>query len=163
MRSSCLVGVTAMRDGLHVTAARTICFDPPTADFRARADAACRIVAAQAAAGLPGTAAAAVLQAGERVARLGGQEDAWRSSPAGHVTGWLPVERPLPPATPLVLEPGWAVTWRAALGPVVVADTYLVAAPPIAVTPPEPGLWPILKITVHGQTLDVPDVFVRKS
>ncbi|HEX4589241.1 MAG TPA: M24 family metallopeptidase, partial [Gemmataceae bacterium] len=162
VRTSCLVGVIAMRAGLHVTAARTVCFGPPSAEFRAQADAACRIIAAQAAAGLPGTAAAAVLQAGERVARLAGQEDAWRSSPAGHVIGWLPVERPLPPATPLVLERGWAVTWRAAIGPVIAADTYLVDSLPAAVTPPEQDLWPIVRITVQGRTFDVPDVLVRK-
>ena len=50
---------------------------------RPHVDAACRIVAALAAAGLPGTAAAAVLQAGERVAHLGGHDDAWRVGSAG--------------------------------------------------------------------------------
>jgi Xaa-Pro dipeptidase len=161
--SSCVVGVTAMRFGLHVTATRSVHFGPPTTKFRAAADAACRIVAALTAAGIPGTAAAAVLQAGERVAKLGGHDDAWRSGPPGHVTGWLPIERPLPAGTSMMLAPDWAVTWRAAIGPVIVADTYLVAGPPIAMTPVEPGLWPIMRITVKGQTLDMPDVFVRKE
>jgi hypothetical protein len=150
-----------MRAGLHVTAARNVCFGSPSAEFRTAADAACRIVAALAAAGLPGTAAAAVLQAGERIASLGGHVDAWRSSPPGHVTGWLPIERPLPAGTSMLLAPGWATTWRAAIGPVIVADTFIVAAPPIAVTPIEPGLWPIMRITVQGLTLDVPDIFMR--
>jgi Xaa-Pro aminopeptidase len=161
-RSSCLIGVTAMRDGLHVTAARTVCIGQPTDEFRAPADAACRIVAAQAAAGAPGTATAAVLQAGERVAHLGGHDDAWRSGPSGHVTGWLPVERPMPAGTSMVLQAGWAVTWRAAIGAAVVADTYLVAAPPESVTPAEAGQWPLKRITVQGLTIDVPDVLLRE-
>jgi Xaa-Pro aminopeptidase len=161
VRSTCLVGAVAMRSGLHVTAGRTVYFGPPADEFRTQFDGACRIVAALAAAGLPGTAAAAVVQAGERVAHLGGHADAWRSGPPGHVTGWLPVERPLPPGTALVLEAGWAATWRATIGPVVVADTYLVAGPPTAVTPVEAGLWPVKRITVQGQTLDVPDLLVR--
>lgn len=150
-----------MRAGLHVSAARTVCFGQPSDEFRAQADAACRIVAALAAAGTPGTAAAAVLQAGERVAHLGGHDDAWRAGPPGHVTGWMPVERPMPAGTSMVLQAGWAVTWRAAIGAAVVADTYLIAAPPESVTPVEAGHWPLKRITVQGLTLDVPDVLVR--
>ncbi len=161
VRSSCLIGVTAMRAGLHVTAARTVCLGPPSDEFRAQFDAACRIVAALAAAGTPWTAAGAVVQAAERVAQLGGHADAWRAGPPGHVTGWLPVERPLPPGTSLVLEEAWAVTWRAGIGPALVTDTYLVAAPPQSMTPVEPGLWPFKRVTVAGQTLDVPDMLVR--
>ena len=161
VQSSCLVGVTARRAGLHVTAARTICLDPPSDEFRGQFDTACRIVAAQAAAGMPGTAAAAVLHAAERIAQLGGQVDAWRTGPPGHVIGWLPVERPLPPATPLVLEESWAVHWRAGIGPAFVADTYLVASPPESVTPVESGLWPFKRVMVAGQTLDVPDLLTK--
>jgi Xaa-Pro dipeptidase len=161
VRTSCLIGVTASRAGLHVMAARTVCLGPPSDEFRGQLDAACRIAAALAAAGMPGTAAAAVLQAADRVAQLGGNADAWRAGSPGHVIGWLPVERPLPPATPLVLEEGWAVTWRAGIGPAVVADTFLVAAPPESVTPVEAGLWPFKRVMVAGQTLDVPDVLVR--
>jgi Xaa-Pro dipeptidase len=161
VQSSCLIGVTATRAGLHVTAARTVCLSPPSNEFRGQFDAACRIVAALVAAGTPGTAAAAVLQAGDRVAHLGGHADPWRVGPPGHVTGWLPVERPLPPATPLVLEENWAVTWRVGIGPAVVADTYLVAAPPESMTPVEAGLWPFKRVMVQGLTLDVPDLLVR--
>lgn len=161
VRSSCGIGVIASRAGLHVTAARTVCFSPPTDEFRAHFDAACRTIAALAAAGVPGTAAATVIHAAERVANLSGHGDAWRAGSPGHVTGWLPVERPLPPATPLVLETDWAVTWRAAIGPAVVSDTYLVGATPASVTPAEAGLWPYKRITVQGQTFDVPDLLVR--
>jgi Xaa-Pro aminopeptidase len=159
--SSCLIGVTAMRDGLHVSAARTVHFGAPNDEYRNRFDAACRIVAALAAAGAPGTAAAAVMQAGERVAHLTGHDDEWRVGPPGHVTGWLPVERPMPPGTAVILESGWAVTWRAAIGPAIVADTYFVAAPPESVTPVEAGQWPLKRVTVQGMTVDVPDVLVK--
>lgn len=158
--SSCLVSVTAMRAGLHVTAARTVYFGSPADEFRRQFDAACRIVAALASSGTSTTAAAVVLRAGERVAHLDGHDDAWRATPPGHVTGWLPVERPLPPGTPMVLEPGWALTWRAAVGPVVCTDTYLVAAPPVCVTPPEGEFWPVKRVKVQGLTLDLPDLLV---
>jgi Xaa-Pro aminopeptidase len=160
IQSSCLVEVTAMRHGLHVTAGRTVSFGPPS--FRAEFDAACRIAAALVAAGKPGMTAAAVLEASERVAHLVGRDDDWRITPPGHVTGWLPVERPLLPDSH-VLQPGWAISWRTAIGPAVIADTYLVADQPSMVTPCEPGLWPLMRITVQGITIDVPDVLARSQ
>jgi hypothetical protein len=77
------------------------------------------------------------------------------------VTGWLPAERPLPPGTPMVLEPGWAVTWRAAVGAAMVADTHLVAAPAECVTPPEAEFWPVKRVKVQGLTVDLPDILER--
>ena len=161
VRSSCVVAVTAMRAGLHVTAARTVCLGGLSDEFRGQFDAACRIAAASAAAGTPGTAAAAVLQVGERVAHLGGHDDARRATPPGHVTGWLPIERPLPPGTPMVLESGWAVTWRAAVGAAVSTDTYLVATPPVLITPSEVEFWPVKLVKAQGLTLEMPDVLER--
>jgi Xaa-Pro aminopeptidase len=161
--SSCVVGVTGMRAGLHVSAARTVCLTQPTDQFRAQFDAACRIAAALAAAATTGTAAAAVLQAGERAAHLGGYDDVWRATPPGHVTGWLPIERPLPPGTPMVLEAGWAVTWRAVVGPATSADTHLVATPSMCVTPPEADVWPVKRVKVQGLTLDLPDLLARND
>src|SRR4051812_11848256 len=163
VRSSCAVGVTAMRAGLHVAAARTVHLGPAGDEVRAQFDAACRIAAALVAAGSTRTAAAAVLQAGERVAHLGGHDDFWRATPPGHVTGWLPAERPLPPGTPMVLEAGWAVTWRAAVGGAAVADTHLVAAPAGGVAPPGAEFWPVKRVKVQGLTLDLPDVLERPS
>ncbi|HEY1378684.1 MAG TPA: M24 family metallopeptidase, partial [Gemmataceae bacterium] len=161
VRSSCLIGAVAARAGLHVTAGRTVFLAPPDDGFRKQYDAACRIMATLAAAGGPGTGAAPVLQAAERVARLSSHDDAWRAGPAGHVTGWLPVERPLPPGNPLVLEADWAVTWRAGVGAALCADTFLVAGSPACVTPPEPGLWPVKRVKVLEMTVDVPDLLVR--
>jgi hypothetical protein len=94
---------------------------------------------------------------------LSGHDEAWRATPPGHVTGWLPVERPLPPGTPMVLEAGWALTWRAAVGTAACADTYLVAAPPVCVTLPEAEFWPVKRVKVHGLTLELPDFLERAS
>jgi Xaa-Pro aminopeptidase len=161
VQHSCVVMATAARAGLHVTAARTVMFGPATAEFRAEFDAACRVVAALAAAGVPGTAAAAAVEAGRRAAHLGGRDDAWLAGPPGHVTGWQPVERPLTPTTPLVLESDWTVTWRAGVGAALCCDTYRVAAPPACVTPTE--AWPAKRVRIQGVAIDVPDILERGS
>ena len=67
----------------------------------------------------------------------------------------------MPPGTPLTLEADWAVTWRAGVGAALCADTFLVAAPPACVTPPEAGLWPVKRVKVQGMTVDVPDLLER--
>jgi Xaa-Pro aminopeptidase len=159
IQSSCLLEVTAMRHGLHATAARTMSLGPPS--FRGEFDAACRIAATLAATGRPGVSTTAVFEEAERVAHLVKSDDSWRLSPPGHVTGWLPVERPLSPDTRQEMLPGWAVTWRTAIGPAVIADTYLVANPPASMTPCEPGLWPLMRVTVQGTTIEVPDILQR--
>jgi Xaa-Pro dipeptidase len=159
VRSSCLVAATAARAGLHVTAARTVSLGPVDPIFRAEFDAACRIVAALAAAGTPGTPAAAAVEAGRRVAHLGGHDDAWLTGPPGHVTGWQPVERPLTPTSVLALEADWAVTWQTGVGAALCCDTYRVASPPVCLTPPES--WPLKRVHIQGLTIDVPDVLQR--
>jgi Xaa-Pro aminopeptidase len=159
IESSCLLEVTAMRHGLHAAAARTVAFGPPS--FRAEYDAACRIAAALAAAGRPGVSTASAFEEAARVAHLVKRDDDWRMSPPGQVTGWLPIERPLSSDSRQELHTGWAVTWRMAIGPAVIADTYLVANPPASVTPCEAGLWPLMRITVQGMTIDVPDILQR--
>ncbi len=159
VQHSCVVAATACRDGLHVTASRTVVFGAPDAAFRQDYDAACRILAALAAASVPGTAAGDVLEAGRRVAHLGGHDDAWSEGPPGHVTGWQPVERPIVPNSPLALEAGWAITWQAGVGAAVCGDTFLAAAPPACVTAVE--AWPVKRIRVQGLMFDVPDLLVR--
>jgi Xaa-Pro aminopeptidase len=157
VQRTCHVAATAARAGLHVTAARTVCFGPPDSVFRQDFDAACRIQAALAAAGAPGMMALAVLEAGQRVAHLGDHDEAWRIGPAGHVTGWLPVERTLSPA--LMFEAGMAVVWQTGTEAAQCADTFLIAAPSACVTPPEG--WPVKRVRIQGLTIDVPDVLER--
>jgi Xaa-Pro aminopeptidase len=159
VQHSCVVAATAARAGLHATAARMVTFGPAAAEVRAAFDAACRVVAALAAAGLPGTRGATAVEAGRRAAHLGGHDDAWLATPPGHVTGWQPVERPLTPTSTLVLEADWVVTWRAGVGPALCCETYRVAGPPVWVTPTE--AWPTRRIRVQGLAIDVPDILER--
>jgi Xaa-Pro aminopeptidase len=161
VRQWCVVAATAARSGLHATAARTVWLGPIDPAVRTEFDAACRTLAALAAASTPGTPAAAAVEAGRRVAHLGGHDDAWLSGPPGHVTGWQPVERPLAPTSSLTLEANWAVTWQAGVGPALCCDTYLVAAPPACVTPVES--WPVKRVHVQNMVVDVPDILERKS
>jgi Xaa-Pro aminopeptidase len=157
VQQSCQLAATATRAGLHVTAARTVCFGPPDPVFRQYLDVACRIQAALAAAVSSGGAIATALDAGQSVAHLGGHDEDWRVGPPGFVTGWVPVERLLSPD--VTLATGEAIVWQAGIEAAQCGDTFLVAAPPHCVTPAES--WPVKRVHVQGMTIDVPDVLVR--
>lgn len=162
VEASCVIGVVGSQFGLHATATRTVFLQPPSDAQRREFNSATKILAAMAAAGATGTAAVTVLQAGEAIAQVTGFVDAWRTRPPGNVTGWLPVERPMPPGTPMILEPGWALVWRAAIGGTIVADTYLIDAPARCMTPCDTETWPVQHVRVQGLTLEIPDMLIAE-
>src|SRR5262249_11647302 len=89
---------TGQRDGLHLTAARSVHFgEPPNAERADHASAA-KIVATLAIHTRPKSALSDVLEAGRAAAQTLECEPDWFRGPTGHVTGWLPVERPITPA-----------------------------------------------------------------
>jgi Xaa-Pro aminopeptidase len=160
VRQNCVVTATGCRDGVHVSTARTVCLGPKSPTLRQQFDAACRVIAAQAAASRPGLPLTTALEAGRRTAAAPGFEHAWRDLAPGHVTGWQPVERPFGPGAAFNFETGWPIVWQAAVGEALCVDTFVVTADvSVCVTPVE--VWPMKRIHVRGQVLDLPDILVR--
>jgi len=160
IRQTCMVTAMACRGGLHVSTARTVSLGPKSAALRQQFDAACRIMAAQAAASRPNLPLATALDAGRRTAANAGFEHVWRDLAPGYVTGWQPVERPFGPVVAFNFEGGWPIVWQAAVGEALCVDTYQVTEDvPVCATPVE--VWPVKRIHVHGQVLDIPDILVR--
>ena len=140
--------------------ARTVSLGPKSPTLRQEFDAACRVMAAQTAASRTGLPLSTALDAGRRTATAAGFEHAWRDLAPGHVTGWQPVERPFGPVVPFNFEAGWPIVWQAAVGEALCVDTYQVTEDvSVCATPVE--VWPVKRIHVHGQVLDLPDILVR--
>jgi Xaa-Pro aminopeptidase len=157
---NCVVTATACRHGLHANAARTVSLGPKSPELKKDYDAACRVMAAHTAASRAGIALATALEAGRKTASAAGFEHAWRDLPPGHVTGWQPVERPFLPDTSMSFEAGWALVWQAGIGEALCTDTALVTdGSPVRATPAD--IWPVKRIHVHREVLDLPDVLVR--
>jgi Xaa-Pro aminopeptidase len=157
----CVIFATAQRHGLHVTAARTVLFQQTDGERPTHHVAAARIAAALAFAARPRTSVADVLEAGRAVAEREDKEAEWFRGPTGNVTGWLPLERPIAPTLTYPFDADWAVVWQAGISSALVADTWLIADQPTCVTRPEK--WPIHRITIGGQSLDLPDVLTRRG
>ena len=156
----CILQLTAVRAGLHVSASRTVSFGPPADDFRAAFEAACKLAAVFRAHTKPGESVTRAVNAGYAVLKGGPFEHEWRLSAAGYGTGWFAADElrragqdePFVPHQPLV--------WQPRVRGAAVVDTVLTAdggAEPI--TPPNG--WPFKRITIAGRSHDVPDVLVR--
>jgi Xaa-Pro aminopeptidase len=158
---ACVIYTGGQRRGLHAAAARSVVFGAPDAPPRPEHEVAGRIAASLVAHAKPGAPAGDVLEAGRAVAEANKKESEWFSAPTGHVTGWLPVERPISPTLTYQFAADWAVVWQAGVGSAFVADTWLLGASPIAVTRPES--WPIQRIKIGELTLDIPDILVRRG
>jgi len=160
IRQNCVVTATGCRGGLHVSTARTVCLGPKSPTLRQQFDAACRVMAAQIAASRPGLSLTTAIDAGRRTASAAGFEHAWRDLSPGFVTGWQPVERPFGPVVAANFESGWPIVWQAAVGEALCVDTFLVTDDvSVCATPVE--VWPVKRIHVREQVLDIPDILVR--
>jgi Xaa-Pro aminopeptidase len=151
---------TGRKYGLCATASRAVCFGEPPADFRQDHNAVCKVSAGYLAASWPDAVPREILLAGRRIYLICNYEHEWLQVPQGHVTGRLPVELPLTPATEDLFEPSWAVTWAAGAGAAFSCDTFLVTDEgPKAVTPAEG--WPLKRIRIQGAEFVRPDLLVR--
>jgi Xaa-Pro aminopeptidase len=146
--------------GLCAMASRMASFGEPDAALRGAHVAANKVSATYVASTWPDAVPREILSAGRRVYQVMGYEHDWTLCPQGHVSGRIPVELELNPKTEELLQPGWAVTWRASTGPALSCDTYLVGdTGPQSVTPTE--AWPVMLIRVQGAEIFRPDILIR--
>jgi Xaa-Pro aminopeptidase len=160
----CVLEATGMREGLHATASRTVCFGEPDPRLREEHDLACRVSVGHLAATRPDGSTADAIAAGLALAHRGGMVHEPRTAAPLLFTGYRPAEAvPTPRGNERFLADG-AVVWQVALGAGRCCDTFLTADPtPVAVTPPEPDAWPIKRVRLQGSLFDRPDLYVRQG
>lgn len=156
----CTVSATAQRHGLHVTAARTVAFQTDE-KHEAQFAAASQIVAGLASATKPGARLTDIFESGRQAAERNNVEPEWFRSQTGHVTGWLPVERPVAPSMKYNFDANWAAVWQAGVNAAFVAETFLIAENAQWVT--RADSWPIRRIKAGSNSIDIPDVLVRQE
>lgn len=159
---ACVLQATAHRDGLFATAARTVSFGPPDADFRSAFDAAIKLSAAYRSRAVPGETVGTAGAVGRQLLANGPFEYEWRHSVPGYGAGRFAAEELRRMAQDEKFAAGWAMVWQARVGPAAVVDTVLVGDPgATCVTPPDG--WPFKRVRVQGVAHDIPDVLVRED
>jgi Xaa-Pro dipeptidase len=158
---TCVLQATVRAGGLHITASRCASFGPADDEFLKEFDAACRLTAVQIAGSIVGAKPSDGVLLGQRVLLQLGMEHEWRLAPAGHLTGFVPVEFGFTPdETPETLLPGWPLVWHGSIGAAACTDTVLVTdAGPKLATPAD--LWPLKRLKVSGALVERPEILVR--
>jgi hypothetical protein len=156
----CVLQATGTRDGLYVTAARTVWFGPPNDAFKAEHDAACRLSVGYRSWSVPDQTVGAAAEAGRRLLADGPFEYEWRHSQPGYGAGWYPAEELRRMGQDEKFVADQALVWQARVGAAAVVDTVLVSADgAVPVTPP--AGWPFKRVKVKDRAFAVPDVLVR--
>ncbi len=156
---TCTIQATGQRDGLFVTAARTVSFGSPPDEFRTAFDLALKLAAIYRSYTEPLATVAPVAEATGMILAGTAFEFDVRLSQPGYGTGRFAAEelRRLGQDEPLAA--GQAVVWQPRVGPTACVDTVLVTATGHEpVTPPTE--WPFKRVTVRGVTCDIPDLLV---
>lgn len=159
---TCTVQATGQRDGLYVTAARTVSFGNAPDEFGSAFDLALKLSAVYRSFTTPGAAVAPVAEAAAvLLANTPFEFDARLSQP-GYGAGRFPAEELRRAGADEPLVEGQAVVWQPRVGPAACADTVLVTATGYEpITPPTE--WPFKRVTVRGTAHDAPDLLVRPA
>jgi hypothetical protein len=162
VESTCVIQATGTRDGLYVTASRTVCFGRPSDEFRKEYDTACRLSGVYRSQSVPGGTVGSAGEAGRWLTAETPFEFDWRHSAPGYGAGWFAAEELRRAGQEEKFVASQAVVWQARVGSAAVVDTVLVSdAGPVPVTPPEG--WPFKRMRMQDKTYDVPDLLVRED
>ena len=159
---SCVLQVTAQKNGLFTTASRTVTFGNPSDSLRQDYDAACRSSAVYQFASRPGGTIADAAEDARRVLAGSPYEYEWRHSQAGYGCGWFPAEELRRGGQDEAFVAGQPLLWQARVGSAAVVDTVLIEeSGPICVTPCEG--WPFKRVKIGEHAFDIPDILVRSA
>jgi len=162
IQSNAIVQVTGCREGLHVTACRSVSFDPVDEMFRHDFELASRISAIYQAGSQAGVGVSALLESARRFLHNSDSEHEWRLCPPGYRSGREPAGRILQPTGDGLLLAGQVIVWQARIGSAAVCDTFLIteqAARWIS----HSDVWPIRRVKIQGMAYDRPDLLVQSD
>jgi len=160
VRTACHLQVTALRNGLSLTAGRTVWFGEPEGDRGAAFDAAVKVAAVYRAGSRPGETVAGPVDNAARLLRDGPFEHEWRLSQPGFGAGWFAADELRKAGIDEKFAGGQPLTWQARVGGAAVVDSVLVSeAGAVSLTPTDG--WPIRRVTIGGTPFDIPDVLKR--
>jgi hypothetical protein len=150
----------AQKYGLCAMASRSVCLGEPNPAYRSEHDVACRVAATYTASSWPDAVLSQVFSTARRIYTMAGAEHEWRQCPQGHVTGRNLIETQFYPTGTDLLQPNWALTWRASIGAALSCDTFLITEDgPRTLTVADN--WPMKKIRVQGAEFVRPDLLIR--
>lgn len=159
---TCVIQATGQRDGLFVTAARTVSFGPPPDELRTAHDLALKLAAIYRSFTTPASTITTVAEAASTILAGTPFEFDGRMSQSGYGAGRFAAEELRRAGVDEPFAAGQAIVWQPRIGPAACVDTVLVTADGSEpITPPTE--WPFKRVTVRGVVSDVADLLVRND
>jgi hypothetical protein len=154
--------VTAVREGLHITASRTVAFAALADAEREEWKAAVRVAAIVRSLSVPGESIARIVDATGAIVNGTNLEHEWRLSQPGYGAGWFAADelRKAGQDEKFVLHQ--PIVWQTRFGAMASVDTVFVGEQGAE---PMTGVenWPFKRVRLNGQDHDIPDVLVRTA
>ncbi|MCA9114912.1 MAG: M24 family metallopeptidase [Planctomycetaceae bacterium] len=151
------ISAAGARQGLNVSATRTVSFGDPPQDLKA----AChRALLVQATAMYFSQANWELHEVWKRIGRIFekfGCREEWHEAPQGELMGYELCEVPIVPASEFRLEPRMMLHWHPSIGPSLTGDTILVGHDRFELLTPSDE-WPQVKVAVKGESFSRPDI-----
>lgn len=161
LRRWCTIAAVGSRWGLCCACARTVILGDPPLDVMSDYQKVAMLAATGIFFSQAGSSFGTVWQKVHRIYEKLGHVDEWQLADQAEVFGYQPREVPLVPGSEFPLVDGTPVHWHPSIGPVQAADTILVREGGIEFLT-KPVDWPMLRVTVRGQEVDLPDVLIRE-
>lgn len=158
----CTIQATATRDGLYVSASRTVWFGKPDERSRTEYDLATKLMAVYRSMTKADAAVGPISEAARRLLAGTEYEYEWRLSQPGYGTGWFPAEELRRHGQDDPFVTGQPIVWQSRVGAAAIVDTVIstdLASDPV--TPPD--AWPFKRVRFGETNIDIPDIFVRDS
>lgn len=161
-RDRCFISAVGEREGLYVTAGRSVVFDEPEESLRWDFDRALRLGAAYRAGSKPKIPVTALFESCAELLPEGAVEVSWRGGPPACFTGRAPAEAIVGARQGESFHLHQAIVWQVTIGAARVVDTVLVDEHgAVSVTPTED--WPVRRTKLDGHDIALPDLLVRRD
>jgi Xaa-Pro dipeptidase len=158
-----VIQATGKKNGLHITASRTVCFgNEIPADIQAEYNAALKMATICLTNASPNERVSTTLEAGRESLLATSFEHEWRNSPPVVLTGREASEIVLTPSSTDRWLPNWAAIWQPRIGATAVVDTYLLEEGGWKTLTPSTE-WPVRRSMLHDRAMDFPDIHLMKD
>lgn len=162
LKKWCAISAVGRRQGLHMTATRTVCFGHPSERV---ADAHRQAALVQATGMFFSQPRMDLSGLSDRIQRIYEKfihVEEWQRADQAEVTGYQACESPVVPRSQFRLATGMAICWHCSVGPTVLGDTLLITKRHAELLT-FAEQWPMVRVDVKGRTISVPDILCREA
>lgn len=155
----CTISAIGCYQGLHVGAARTVCFGDPPADLLKAYEQTAFVAATGMFFSQEGWELFEVWNRVQRIYEKTGVPDEWRLADQADVAEYEYGGIPLMPTSEFKLAPGTPMFWHPSVGPVLMGDSILITEGGVEILTPARD-WPVVPVSVKGTEVDVPGILM---